>query len=85
MHKIQPPTIDIVFSSYTYHNISLPRFTLLSSYTNHIIVIIEFKHITALNLNILGKDNIIYVSLVNVTMYLNTIRKLNILNLKNGI
>ena len=42
---------------------------------------IEFKYITALNLNILGKDNIICVSLVNAIMYLNSIGKFNVPNL----
>ena len=45
--------------------------------------LIEFKHITALNLNILRKDNIIFVLLVNTTMCLNSIREPNVLNLKN--
>jgi hypothetical protein len=36
-----------------------------------------------LNLNILGKDNIVYVSLVNETMCLNSIGEPNVLNLKN--
>ena len=35
--------------------------------------LIEFKHIIALNLNIIKKYNIIFVLLVNVTMYLNSI------------
>ena len=35
-----------------------------------------------LNLNILGKDNIICVSLVNATMCLNSIRKPNVPNLR---
>ena len=44
--------------------------------------LIEFKQITVLNLNILGKYNIVYVSLVNATMYLNSIEKPNIPNLR---
>ena len=36
-----------------------------------------------LNLNILEKDNIICVSLVNATMYLNSIEKPNVSNLRN--
>jgi hypothetical protein len=36
-----------------------------------------------LNLNILGKDNIVCVLLVNVTMCLNSIWELNIFNLRN--
>ena len=36
-----------------------------------------------LNLNILKKDNIACILLVNVTMYLNSIDKLNIPNLRN--
>jgi hypothetical protein len=43
---------------------------------------IEFKHIIVLNLIILKKDNIICVSLVNITMCLNSIKKLNIPNLR---
>jgi hypothetical protein len=45
--------------------------------------LIEFKHITALNLNILGKDNIVCVSLINATMCLNSIGEPNVPNLKN--
>ena len=36
-----------------------------------------------LNKNILRKDNIVCVSLVNVTMCLNSIRELNVSNLRN--
>ncbi len=36
-----------------------------------------------LNLNILGKDNIVCVSLVNATMYLNLIGEPNVPNLRN--
>ena len=36
-----------------------------------------------LNLNILGKHNIVCVLLVNETMYLNSIGKPNILDLRN--
>ena len=36
-----------------------------------------------LNLNILEKDNIVYVLLVNATVYLNSIGQLNISNLNN--
>ena len=43
----------------------------------------EFKHITALNLNILGKDNIVCVLLDNATTCLNSIKELNVLNLRN--
>ena len=39
--------------------------------------------INVLNLNILEKNNIVCVSLVNAIMYLNSIEKLNILNLRN--
>ena len=46
--------------------------------------LIEFKYIISLNLNIIRKDNIVYISLVNTTMYLNSINKLNIPNLKRG-
>lgn len=42
----------------------------------------KFKHIDTLNLIIFGKNNTIYVSLVNVTMRLNLIGKLNVLYLK---
>ncbi len=45
--------------------------------------LIEFKHITTLNLNILGKDNIICVSLVNAIICLNSIGESNILDLRN--
>ena len=38
-----------------------------------------------LNLNILEKDNIVCVSLVNATMYLNSIGKPNVLDLRNCI
>ena len=37
-----------------------------------------------MNLNILGKYNIVCVSLVNATMYLNSIEKPNVSNLNNG-
>ena len=36
-----------------------------------------------LNLNILGKDNIVCVLLVNATMYLNLIGEPNVCNLRN--
>jgi hypothetical protein len=36
-----------------------------------------------LNLNILKKDNIVSVSLVNAIIYLNSIRELNIPNVRN--
>ena len=36
-----------------------------------------------MNLNILGKYNIVCVSLFNATMYLNSIEKPNVLNLRN--
>ena len=38
--------------------------------------LIKFKYITALNLNIFEKGNVVCVSLVNGTMYLNSIREL---------
>ena len=46
-------------------------------------------NLNTLNLSILGKNNIVCVSLVNATMRLNTIRELNVPNLmlkmlKNG-
>jgi hypothetical protein len=37
-----------------------------------------------LNLNILEKDNIVCVSLVNATICLNSIEKPNVPNLRNG-
>ena len=40
-------------------------------FINQLGFLIEFKHITTLNLNILRKYNIICVSLVNATMCLN--------------
>ena len=42
---------------------------------------IEFKHIIILNLIILVKDNIIYIVLLNASMYLNLIGKYNVLYL----
>jgi hypothetical protein len=45
--------------------------------------LIEFKYITALNLNILGKDNIVCVSLVNANMCLNSIGEPDVFNLRN--
>ncbi len=44
---------------------------------------IEFKHIIAFNLIILGKDNIICFSLGNASMCLNSIGKPNVPNLRN--
>jgi hypothetical protein len=43
----------------------------------------EFKHITAFNLIILGKDDIVCVSLDNATMCLNSIREPNVPNVRN--
>ncbi len=40
-------------------------------------------NLNTLNLNILRKDNIICVSLINATMYLNSIVKPNIFDLRN--
>ncbi len=45
--------------------------------------LIEFKYITALNLNILGKDITVCVSLLNATMCSNSIGEPNISNLRN--
>ena len=42
---------------------------------------IEFKHIIILNLIILVKDNIIYIVLLNASMYFNLIGKYNVLYL----
>ena len=47
--------------------------------------LIEFKHITILNLNIFRKYNIVCLSLVNATMCLNLIEKPNVPNLRNCI
>ena len=38
-----------------------------------------------MNLNIFKKDNIVYILLINVTIYLNSIKKPNKFNLKNYI
>ena len=46
---------------------------------------IKFKYIFVLNLIILGKDIIFYILLVNETMHLNLIEKLNILHLNFAI
>ena len=46
---------------------------------------IKFKYIFVLNLIILRKDIIVYILLVNETMYLNLIEKLNILHLNFAI
>ena len=51
------------------------RYSSLGSYLNS----------NTLNLNILGKDNIVCVSLVNITMCLNSIGELNVPNLRNCI
>ncbi len=45
--------------------------------------LIEFKYIIALNLNILEKNNIVCISLVNATMCLNSIKELKVPNLRN--
>ena len=45
--------------------------------------LIEFKHIIAFNLIILGKDNIICFSLDNTSMCSNSIGKPNVPNLSN--
>ena len=42
---------------------------------------IEFKHIIILNLIILVKDNMIYIVLLNASMYVNLIGKYNVLYL----
>ena len=46
--------------------------------------LIEFKHIIiVLNLNILGKDNIVCLSLVNTIICLNSNEESNLPNLRN--
>ena len=42
---------------------------------------IEFKHIIILNVIILVKDNIIYIVLLNASLYFNVIGKYNVLYL----
>ena len=42
---------------------------------------IEFKHIIILNVIILVKDNIMYVVLLNASLYFNVIEKYNVLYL----
>ena len=45
----------------------------------------SYLNSNTLNLNILGKDNIVYVLLVNATIYLNSIGEPNVLDLRNYI
>ena len=65
--------------------ISLNLLSLNLRYRGILCYSIKFKYIFVLNLIILRKDIIVYILLVNVTMYLNLIGKLNILHLNFAI
>ena len=65
--------------------ISLNLLSLNLRYRGRLCYLIKFKYIFVLNLFILRKDIIFYILLVNVTMYLNLIEKLNILHLNFAI
>ena len=65
------------------HQIKIPnkQFRVKLRY-NTLSSLIEFKHITTLNLNIFEKDKTICVSLINATMCLNSIGESNVSNLR---
>ena len=65
--------------------ISLNLLSLNLRYRGILCYSIKFKYIFVLNLIILRKDIVVYILLVNVTMYLNLIEKLNILHLNFAI